>query len=125
MAGYADLRGYLLNTYHDKGYKLFRYPQKGSENNIDSIVQVKSPRQFFTGRDYMAIPNDFAKREHIEILSEAVGKFANIEFMTMIFRTNTKGVSVEEIGTKKVIEFSYYEFINVIRDQLPDISNMI
>jgi hypothetical protein len=125
MSGYADLRGFLLNIYQSKGYILLRYPQKNSSNSIDSIVQVKSGEQFFTGRIYMAIPKDFAKREHLDVLNEAIGNYAGIEFMTMMFRTNFKGVTVEELGTKKKMEFSYYEFINVIKDQLPDITNTI
>ena len=34
--------------------------------------------------------------------------------MTIIFRTTPTGVIVEEIGTKRELDFTYFEFINVV-----------
>ena len=70
----TELRRYLLETYQDKGYVVFRLPPNGDAKGLDDVIRVNSPRQFFVGRDYMAVPHDFAQREPIHVLEEMMGR---------------------------------------------------
>lgn len=120
----AELRGHLLELYHGKGYVVFRLPYNSNSNGLDDIVKVNSPPQFFVGSDYIALPSGFAQSDIIDLLADSVTNYANLEVIALIFRTTSKGIIVQEVGTQRELEFTYFEFINAV-ERLPNANGTI
>ena len=119
----TELRGYLLDAYRGMGYTLFRLPPTGQHRVLDDAVRVDSPRQLFVGREYMALPFDFAKREPFNVLESMVAPYAGLRILANIFRITPKGVVVQDIGANKEREFNYFEFITAV-ERLPNLNGV-
>ena len=117
----AGLRGYLLDAYHGMGYTIFRLPPTDQHRVIDDVVRVDFPRQLFVGRDYMALPHDFAQREPFNVLESMVAHYAGLRILANIFRITPKGVVVQEIGANREVGLSYFEFITAV-ERLPNLN---
>tara|TARA_Y100000310_G_scaffold217822_1_gene218924 strand:+ start:16197 stop:16574 length:378 start_codon:yes stop_codon:yes gene_type:complete len=114
MDYYQQLRGFLLDTLHDQGYVVFRYPTD-SNKHLDDIVRVRRPSQLFPDRTYLILPPNFAEMDSYDIVQNGVTTYAGLDYLALFFEMTDRGVIVPSLTNNRNVSFEYHEFIDTVR----------
>jgi len=126
MTPINELRGFLFETYVERGYDVWALPKRFesidfddiSNLNLEDLVKIDKINQFQEGRSYLALPPGINDDNYMQILYNSVTTYIPLTIIPYIFKMTKDVIIAPEMDTFRQIEFTIFEFINAI-EKLP------
>ena len=120
-----EMLGFLVEAYKEKGFGLWKLPQKLPSPNVlpplDEIVKESPVNKLEPENVYLAVPLNHGKRSVEEAVRGLFVQTSGFDVAMYTFSIRDGIIATENDGTP--VLFTYFEFINAV-EKLPSLNGV-